>query len=289
MPETRQRSHWGWGYADRAPDRAGLEALAPEVRRRLGFGGDRVELPVPLDAVELAPPRLRPPDELDGIISAEPHERARHAMGRAYRDVVRGFRGRFDRTPDMVARPRDEDDVRRVLEVCAARRLAAIPYGGGTSVVGGVEPRVGHGYRGTLSLDLTGLSGLIEIDEVSCSARIRAGTLGPDVEDALRPHGLTLRHFPQSFEFSTLGGWIATRAGGHFATLQTHIDDLVESMRAITPLGDLGEPPAAGLRRRPEPRPDAARLRGDPRRDHRGLGEGSPRPDPQGVAGGALR
>ncbi len=157
MPEGRQRSHWGWGYADRAADRAGLEALAPEVRRRLGFGGDRVELPVPLDAVELAPPRLRPPDELDGIISAEPHERARHAMGRAYRDVVRGFRGRFDRTPDMVARPRDEDDVRRVLEVCAARHLAAIPFGGGTSVVGGVEPRVGHGYRGTVSLDLTGV------------------------------------------------------------------------------------------------------------------------------------
>ena len=233
----RKRSHWGWGYADREPERAALEALAPEVRRRLGFGGDRVEMPVPLDAVELAPPRLRPPGELDGIVSAEPGERARHAMGRAYRDVVRGFRGRFERTPDMVARPRDEEDVRRVLEVCAERRLAAIPFGGGTSVVGGVEPRVGHGYRGTVSVDLGALSGLIEVDDVSSSARIRAGTLGPDLEDSLRPHGLTLRHFPQSFEFSTLGGWIATRAGGHFATLQTHIDDLVESIRAITPGG----------------------------------------------------
>jgi alkyldihydroxyacetonephosphate synthase len=231
------RSHWGWGYADRAPDRTSLEAIAPEVRRRLGFGGDSIEEPVPLEAIELAPPRLRPPDSLSDILSAEGPDRIRHSMGRAYRDVVRGFRGRFDRTPDMVAFPCDAEDVRRVLEMCSERRLAAIPFGGGTSVVGGVEPRVGHGYRGTVSIDLGALSGIVEIDEVSNAALIRAGTLGPDLEDGLRPHGLTLRHFPQSFEFSTLGGWIATRAGGHFATLQTHIDDLVLSIKALTPSG----------------------------------------------------
>ena len=106
---------------------------------------------------------------------------------------------------------------------------------------------------------------MLEVDEVSRAARIQAGALGPALEDQLREHGLTLRHFPQSFEFSTLGGWIATRAGGHFATLYTHIDDLVESVRAITPAGDVGEPAAARLRRRAEPRPDADRLRGDPR------------------------
>ena len=233
----RRRSHWGWGYADEALDRAALEALAPQLRERLGFGGERIEEPVPAEAIELAPPRLRPPVSLDGLLSADPGERASHAMGKAYRDVVRAFRGRYDRTPDLVARPRDEEDVRRVLELCSERRLAAIPYGGGTSVVGGVEPRVGHGYRGVVSIDLSGLSGVVEIDEVSSAARIRAGTLGPDLEDGLRPHGLTLRHFPQSFELSSLGGWIATRAGGHFATLQTHIDDLVESVRALTPTG----------------------------------------------------
>jgi alkyldihydroxyacetonephosphate synthase len=233
------RSHWGWGFASRAPDRAALEALAPEVRKRLGFGGDRVEEPVPLARIVdgLAPPRVKPPDSLEGILTGEPEERVRHAMGKAYRDVVRAFRGRYDRTPDMVARPCTEEDLVRVLDLCGERRLAAIPFGGGTSVVGGVEPRVGHGYRGVVSVDLTGLSGLIELDEVSQSASFRAGTTGPELEDALRPHGLTLRHFPQSFEFSTLGGWIATRAGGHFATLQTHIDDLVESIRAITPTG----------------------------------------------------
>jgi len=231
------RSHWGWGSPDRAPDRATLEALAPELNRRLGFGGERIEEPVPLERVELAPPRTRPPDRLEDLASAEPRERITHAMGRAYRDVVRGFRGRFDRTPDFVVRPRDGEDVRRVLDVCAERRIAVIPFGGGTSVVGGVEPRIGHGYRGVASLDLTALSGVVEVDPVSQSALIRAGTLGPNLENELRPHALTLRHFPQSFEFSTLGGWIATRAGGHFATLQTHIDDLVESVTAITPAG----------------------------------------------------
>jgi alkyldihydroxyacetonephosphate synthase len=235
--DGRARSHWGWGYADRAPDRSALEAIAPEVRRRLGFGGDRIEEPVALESIDLAPARLRPPESLAGIVSDSPPDRIRHAMGRAYRDVVRGFRGRYERTPDLVAFPRDEDDVRRVLELCSERRLAAIPYGGGTSVVGGIEPRVGHGYRGTVSVDLGGLTGIAAIDEVSGAALIRAGTLGPDLEDGLRPHGLTLRHFPQSFEFSTLGGWIATRAGGHFATLQTHIDDLVDSVRALTPAG----------------------------------------------------
>ncbi len=104
---------------------------------------------------------------------------------------------------------------------------AVIPFGGGTSVVGGVECR--DRSRPVVSLDLSRLSGIVEIDEVSLAVRIRAGTLGPTIEDGLRPYGLTLRHFPQSFEFSTLGGWIATRAGGHYATGYTHIDDLVEA------------------------------------------------------------
>ncbi len=233
----RVRKHWGWGFADQQPDRSGLEALVPEVRRRLGFAVDRVEEPVPIEAIEPAPPRLGPPDSLADVLTDDPRERLGHALGKAYRDVVRGFRGRFDRTPDLVAAPRDEQDVRRVLEWCEQKRLAVIPYGGGTSVVGGVEPRVGHGYRGTVTIDLRGLDRVLELDAASAAARIQAGATGPGLEDQLGAHGLTLRHFPQSFEYSTLGGWIATRAGGHFATLLTHIDDLVESVRALTPAG----------------------------------------------------
>jgi alkyldihydroxyacetonephosphate synthase len=115
--------------------------------------------------------------------------------------------------------------------------VAAVPYGGGTSVVGGVEPRVGEDFRGAVTIDLAELAAVLDIDSVSRAARIQAGVVGPALEDQLRGHGYTLRHFPQSFEFSTLGGWIATRAGGHFATLYTHIDDLVESVRAVTPAG----------------------------------------------------
>jgi alkyldihydroxyacetonephosphate synthase len=194
--------------------------------------------PVPLEAVELRPSRVTPPDSLSDICRSDPYERAAHALGKAYRDVVRGFRGEFEHPPDVVAHPRDEGEVEAVLAWCADEGIAAIPYGGGTSVVGGVEARVGDGYAGVVTIDLGALDRVLEIDPVSRAARIQAGAPGPVLEDQLREHGLTLRHFPQSFEFATLGGWIVTRAGGHFATLYTHIDDLVESVRAITPAGE---------------------------------------------------
>jgi alkyldihydroxyacetonephosphate synthase len=233
----RRRKHWGWGFADRQPDRAGLEAAAAGIREQLGFGGDEVEEPLPLEAIDLPPPRVKPPASLEHLFTAERYERVSHALGKAYRDVVRGFRGRIDNPPDLVARPREEAEVERVLAWCADEGVAAIPFGGGTSVVGGVEPRVGAGHRGAVTVDLAALDRVLEVDPVSRAARIQAGATGPGLEGQLREHGFTLRHFPQSFEFSTLGGWIATRAGGHFATLYTHIDDLVESARAVTPSG----------------------------------------------------
>jgi alkyldihydroxyacetonephosphate synthase len=193
---------------------------------------------VPLEAIELPEPRLEPPAALAEICSTERYERVSHALGKAYRDVVRGMRGQIPNPADVVVRPRDEREVEAVLAWCAEVSAAAIPYGGGTSVVGGVEPRIGDGYAGAVSVDLGALDRVLEVDPVSNAARIQAGTLGPSLEGQLGEHGLTLRHFPQSFEYSTLGGWIATRAGGHFATKLTHIDDLVESVRAITPSGE---------------------------------------------------
>ena len=192
---------------------------------------------MPLEAIELPPPRVEPPPSLSHLFHSDPYERVSHALGRAYRDVVRGFRGQIAHPPDLVAIPGDEREIEAVLAWCAEQGLAAIPYGGGTSVVGGVEPRIGDSYAGSVTIDLRRLDRVLEVDDVSRAARIQAGATGPVLEDQLREHGLTLRHFPQSFEFSTLGGWIATRAGGHFATLYTHIDDLVESVRAITPAG----------------------------------------------------
>jgi alkyldihydroxyacetonephosphate synthase len=103
--------------------------------------------------------------------------------------------------------------------------------------VGGVEPVITDDFNGVVTLDLKRLDRVLELDEISHAARIQAGATGPVLEQQLGERGFTLRHFPQSFEFSTLGGWIATRAGGHFATLYTHIDDLVESVRALAPSG----------------------------------------------------
>jgi alkyldihydroxyacetonephosphate synthase len=150
--------------------------------------------------------------------------------------VVRGFRGDFPDPPDLVAFPESEGDVEAVLAWSEEEGAAVIPFGGGTSVVGGIEPRTGD--RPSVSLDLGRLDRVLEIDVHSRAARIQAGAAGPGLEEQLKAHGLTLRHYPQSFEYATLGGWIATRAGGHFATLHTHIDDLVESVRALTPRGE---------------------------------------------------
>jgi alkyldihydroxyacetonephosphate synthase len=230
----RRLKHWGWGYEDQAPSREELRQAAVGIRERLGFGGE-LEAPVPLESVEIRASRLKAPAGLGDLLTDEKYERVAHALGKAYRDVVRGFRGEFENPPDLVAFPKDESEIETVLSWCEAEGAAVIPFGGGTSVVGGVEGRLGK--RPFVSLDLRRLDRVLEVDATSLAARIQAGATGPGLEDQLREQGLTLRHFPQSFEYSTLGGWIATRAGGHFATLYTHIDDLVESVRAITPRG----------------------------------------------------
>jgi alkyldihydroxyacetonephosphate synthase len=230
------RKHWGWGAADTALTDEQLRDAAPAVIEYLGFGAPEIEMAVPLGDACLPKPRLQP-GSLSDISSSDRHSRATHALGKAYRDVVRGFRGDFRTAPDFVARPRDEADIERVLEWADTHHAAVIPYGGGTSVVGGVEPRDVDAYNGTVSLDLGRLDAVLEVDAVSHAALIQAGAAGPRAEEQLRPHGLTTRFFPQSFEFSTVGGWIATRAGGHFASGPTHIDDMVESIRAVTARG----------------------------------------------------
>jgi alkyldihydroxyacetonephosphate synthase len=235
--QERRRKHWGWGYEEEWPSRAELDAAAAGLFAHLGFPATELEEPVPLERVEPRKPRVAPPEELRQICLTDRHARVAHALGKSYCDVVRGFRGRFEHPPDFVALPRGEPDVERLLEWCSAERVAAIPYGGGTSVVGGVTPEVDGSYNGAIAIDLGSLDEVLEVDAVSRAARIQAGASGPRLEAQLAEHGLTLRHFPQSFELSTLGGWIATRAAGHFATVWTHIEDFVESVRALTPAG----------------------------------------------------
>lgn len=235
-----RRSHWAWGYEERFADREAREQLGRMVEAMIGVTPAMLSDPVPLDQIEVAPPRVSPPAALAELFELGPEAAIRHTYGRAYPDIVRGFYGDFTGAPDLVARPRDAEDVRRLLDWASEERVAVVPFGGGTSVVGGVNAgEVAGQWRAVLSLDTRAMNQLLEVDRESMSAHLGAGALGPEIEDALRPHGLTLRHFPQSFEFSTLGGWLATRAGGHFATLYTHIDDLTQSMRAVTPRGEI--------------------------------------------------
>jgi alkyldihydroxyacetonephosphate synthase len=234
---TRKRKFWGWGYEDQGLTAEQHRKLAERMSERFGLSGLKVVAAPTIDQIELRKPRVAPPPELAAVCSADPHERASHTYGKSFRDIVRGLRREFPNPPDLVAFPTSEAEVVAILEWCDAARIVAIPYGGGSSVVGGTEPPAGDDYRGVVSLDLARLDQVLEIDRRSRAARIQGGIFGPALEDHLKPHGLTLRHFPQSFEFSSLGGWIATRSGGHYATLYTHIDDFVESTRVVTPTG----------------------------------------------------
>ncbi|MBU3691036.1 MAG: FAD-binding oxidoreductase [Solirubrobacterales bacterium] len=235
-PEAPRRSRWAWGTEAREPTPPELEAVAAGASALLGFEATPVEA-VREEEVELRQSRLDPRGSRAGLFTDDRHERLVHSLGRAYRDVVRAHRGEFEFPPDLVAFPADEAEVSEVLERADGLGAAVIPFGGGTSVVGGVEPRLEDEERPVISLDLGRLDQVVEVDRESGSALIGAGARGPVLEEQLRSEGLTLRHFPQSFEWSTLGGWIATRAGGHFATGETHIDDLVESVTAVTPEG----------------------------------------------------
>lgn len=229
-----RRSFWAWGLESDEPSDEQRRETAARLSAR--YGREIVAPPVPkIGDLKLRAPRTGAPAALAGFTTTDTYDRAWHSYGRSYRDVVRAVRGEFGNPPDVVAYPRTEAEVVSTLEWCGEANLVAIPYGGGSSVVGGVEPPGGD--RPVVSIDLGKLDRVLELDATSRAARIQAGVLGPALEDQLRPQGFTLRHFPQSFEWSTLGGWIVTRSGGHYATNHTHIDDFVESVRMVTPKG----------------------------------------------------
>ncbi len=235
----RKRKFWGWGYAD--------ELLSAEEEKNIDsriaktFELDDIEtLPIPkVEEIDLPKPRIEAPSALSKVLSEDKEERLNHTYGKSFPDAARSLLKDFSAPPDLVAFPNTEEELINVMDWCDESNIAVIPYGGGSSVCGGVETQVGDSYSGVVSLDLRNLNKIIEIDKESRSARIQAGILGPDLENNLKKENLTMRHYPQSFEFSTLGGWIATRSGGHYATLYTHIDDFVESTRMVTPSGIL--------------------------------------------------
>jgi alkyldihydroxyacetonephosphate synthase len=252
----RERSIWAWGWRDKFPDAAARAGMVQLTRAMLPGAEPSVRpLPPAHDgAPDVPAPGVVVPDALADFATQAPRDRAICTRGRAFPDLIAGFANDYTGAPDLVARPRDAAEVARVLEVCGERRWACVPFGGGTSVVGGVDARLARGDRAAVvALDLAALSGVREVDPTSRLARIAAGTRGPALEDQLAAHGLTLRHYPQSFEFSTLGGWLATRAGGHYATGATHIDDLTHAITMVTPRGTLETHRHPGSGAGPEP------------------------------------
>ncbi len=235
---ARRKRFSGWGYEDQGPDQEEIDHLQATWSRC--FKVDAFEAtPAPTeDEITLRSPRITIPTALADFCTHDHYERLVHCYGKSVHDLARMLRRDFSNPPDVVAMPRNEQEVIDVLDWCNASEAVAIPYGGGSSVQGGVEAPSGDD-RPVVTIDLRHLSKVLEVDPVSQAARIQAGVYGPDMERQLKPSGLSMRFYPQSYEFSTLGGWIVTRAAGHHTTLNTQIDDLVESLRVVTPSGTL--------------------------------------------------
>jgi len=235
---------WGWG--DDAHAFALPEAALHLLRSELGIQPGEGRGPVALEDVRM-PAAALPAAARQALTGAVGEEhvrddrlsRVRHAAGRSYPDLVRLRAGEAEAAPDAVVEPGSAAAVAAVLEVCSEHGVAVVPFGGGTSVVGGVEP-IRDGFGSVVSLDLRRLDRLLELDATSLLARLEPGLLGPAAEGELARQGLTLGHFPQSFEFSTVGGWVATRSAGQASTGYGRIDELVEGTVLCTPAGVVG-------------------------------------------------
>lgn len=231
----------GWGDPAKAKD------LPLPVRALLPMLLGRVRRPEPaatLAEVQLAPSRLSDEDHaalsaavgpahIDGTAEA----RIRHAGGRSTPDLLRRRETRQD-APDAVVSPADHDEVRACLDVAVARGIAVIPFGGGTSVVGALDPQRGA-HHAVVSLDLRRLSGVVRLDEISGEAVLAAGTTGPEAEALLSAHGFELGHYPQSFRYATIGGFAAARSSGQNSAGNGRFDSMVTGIRVATPTGDI--------------------------------------------------
>jgi alkyldihydroxyacetonephosphate synthase len=237
---------WGWGETDRPP---GLPAHALDFLRESVGVAARPCPPVALANVRLAPSALETETlaELRALLGARGvrdghEERVLHAAGKGYPDLVRLRAGAPAGAPDAVLYPSDAAQLAPLLELCARRSLALVPFGGGTSVVGGVEPLRGA-HRAALALDLRELREVIELDRESRTVVAQGGMRVPALERWLASRGLTLGHFPQSYEYVSLGGCAATRSAGQASTGYGRFEELVLGLRMAAPTGEIA--PAA--------------------------------------------
>lgn len=225
-----------WGEPGSTPELG--EAAQTMLRERLGEGGES-------RSVELGDVRLPPAAELPSAliaaaggrrsVSTADEDRLRHSAGSGYPDLIRLRSGAIEAAPDAVLAPAGADAVAAALAVCASEGIAVIPFGGGTSVVGGVEPERGP-FERLVSLDLTSLRE-VDVDPVSLTARLGPGLRGPEAEEALGAAGFTLGHYPQSYRYATIGGYAATRSAGQASSGYGRFDALVGEIELTTPEG----------------------------------------------------
>jgi alkyldihydroxyacetonephosphate synthase len=226
---------WGWGDPERRVELP--ETAVAAVRGELGVGADDGSEPVSIDQVSLPEPRPIPDAvrAIAGEVLDGPDDRIRHAAGRSYPDLVRLRSGRLEHAPDAVLRPTDAAAVEALLDACAGSGVAVVPFGGGTSVVGGVDALAGA-HAAVVSLELSGLRSA-ELDSRSLTARLGPGLTGPEAEAALGALGATLGHFPQSFEEATIGGFAATRSAGQASSGYGRFDQIVTAVELASPAG----------------------------------------------------
>ena len=240
---SREQVFWGWGEPGSGPslpDHAGAF-----LRSELGVEGVVVSSPVALEAARLGPPQLpdaarRRLEEIAGAEAVRDDAEARvlRCRGKSYLDLLAQRAGDCEAAPDAVVAPADAAQVQAVLFACAEAGVAVVPFGGGTSVVGGLEP-LREGFDALVSLDLGRVNGLRSMDARSLTAVLGAGTRLPEADRALAAHGLTLGHLPQSYEWATVGGCVATRSAGQASAGFGRIEDNVVALRCATPMGEL--------------------------------------------------
>ncbi len=246
MSIDQGKRRWnGWGLVSHAGALESREEVWTWLAGELGMPSLLATPARRLEDITLPPVRLAP-EERDGLVSIlgaeqvrdDGETRASHALGRSYHDLLRLRAGDLSSAPDVVVFPRGSDEVLAILMLAQARGLAVVPYGGGTSVVGGVTADKGTA-KAVITLDLGNMDRVIEIDPVSCRARVEAGIAGPTLEKVLAAEGLTLGHYPQSFEFSTLGGWISHRGAGQQSERYGGPADWLAAVKLVTPRGAL--------------------------------------------------
>jgi len=239
---------WGWGDPSKSYDLESRRTFLKLLQDRLQCSGDVVQQPVRLDSIKCPSTKadaafVKRLTTIFGIenVRVDDPDRFLHGFGKGYLDLIRAWNGTPQFVPDVVVYPADESQIAQLFGESTNWDFIVVPYGGATSVVGGVNARTSDG-RVAVCLDFRLMNRILSIDEKSLLAEVQPGCLGPEVERAMSSVGLTLGHFPQSFEFSSVGGWVATRGAGYESTRYGKIEDMVESVRLITPQGTIETP-----------------------------------------------